>query len=289
MNGRFILRSECDYSLVAGVNISSLLMIGKSPKHYQDYVERGGRETRAMSLGTAAHAAVLEPMRFQTDFAVWTDTKANGTMAARTGPKWEAFVADHAGQSIVTPKEYEGAAAISRAVQKDPLAMHYLHTGSPEVTLQWTDEATGIQCKGRIDWNCNLAPSTIVDLKTARDVSSWGFCGSASKLDYHTRMAWYADGYETITGHTPNVVVVAIESSKPHDIVCYLMDQDPELNTGRDEYRKLLDRLSECLSSDVWPGIGDGKLQRFQLAKWKLNANEENLEGLDLDWTGTEE
>lgn len=286
---RLIQRAECDYSLVRGVNISSLLYMGVSPKHYRDYLQHGGIETRQMSLGTAAHAAVLEPLRFQTEFAVWDKEKKNGDMAARKGKDWDAFVAEHAGQTIITPAEHEHACAIAGAVRSDALAMRYLSKGEPEVSLQWTDRETGILCKGRIDWDVDLEfpHACIIDLKTARDVSSWGFCSSASKLDYHTRMAWYADGYEEITGRKPDVIVVAVEPKRPYDVVCYNLEDDPELDTGRDEYRRLLDRLAQCTRDNEWPGIGNGQMQRFELAKWKRNDNE-SLEDMGLDWTGKE-
>jgi len=73
-----------------------------------------------------------------------------------------AFDKEHAHQQQLEREEYieiEKAAAILEATH---LGMHF-SSGFPEVSILWTDEATGVKCKARIDY---LRHDLLSDLKT---------------------------------------------------------------------------------------------------------------------------
>jgi hypothetical protein len=283
-----ILDRDCDYDGIDAVNISRLLLLRTSPLHFRAAQKR---ITKPMSLGTAAHCATLEPDRFGERFAMWVGTHPEGAKDSkgkdcsgkkriRSGKEWEAFEAgcEIMGQTVLTESEHKDALAIAQAVHSDPLAHSFLEFGKPERVLTWTDKRTGIACKGRTDWDYQ-APrlELIVDLKTAADVTPFRFLSAAARLGYHVRMAWYADGYQAITGRFPRVMVIAVESAPPHDVVCYELD-DEVLAIGREEYGRLLDTLVDCRRSGQWPGIGGGTLQRFALPKWAQPSEESDTE-----------
>ncbi len=262
MNGRLIHRTGCDYGALSGVNISTLMHLAKSPSHYRHVLDH---QSSAMRLGLAVHAAVLEPDRFASEFSVVARVKPGQSRS----------------DTEVTPDQHDTATAIARAVRVDALAMRYIARGEAEIALQRTDAETGIECKGRLDFVTH--DHVVVDLKTARDATPWGFCGAAAKLDYHVKMAWYADAYETVTGHKPAVIVIAVENMPPYDAVCYSLEEDPEIEAGRLVYCDLLEKLAECRKTNQWPGIGNGTVQRFALPRWKLPDDEGDvMEGIEL-------
>jgi hypothetical protein len=276
-----------DYDRIKAVNISSLCWIAKSPKHYKC---RPRKSTKAMSLGTAAHAATLEPERFQTDFAAWSDRSSNGNMAARRGAAWEAFCALHSGQTIITQDEYVDALEIANAVRRDELCAEVLATGQPEVALVWVHEGTGILCKGRVDWlDIDGGRALFADLKTAADIEPGPFLNKAAKLHYHTRMAWYHDAIKQLSGmgedDTLETLILAVESGKPHDAACYWMPEEA-LDAGRAEYEDWMSRLKSAQAFDNWHGIAACSRIKYTLPRWAVDDPEdEPIADLQLDWS----
>src|SRR5690606_20877601 len=103
-----------------------------------------------LTLGRAAHCAVLEPDRYERDHAVWERRTSSGNLAPRNGKWWEGFKAEHCGRAIITADEHAEAMAMQSAIRGNPDAMQFLATGDAEVTLQWM--VGGAACKGRVDW-----------------------------------------------------------------------------------------------------------------------------------------
>ena len=84
-----------NYRAAAGVNVSSLKEFNRSPLHFKHARENPKPTTSAMSLGTAAHCATLEPERFAAEFVTWTGGR-------RAGKEWESFKTDaDAAQRVV--------------------------------------------------------------------------------------------------------------------------------------------------------------------------------------------
>lgn len=253
-----------DYCAIKAVSITRLKNMARSPKHYRHYL-LNPKESRPLSLGRAAHCAVLEPERFATDFASWTRKTASGASAPRKGKHWDAFVVESAGKDIVTEQDYGLAMAMQSAILSNPDAVRYLRTGHPEVVMQWQE--FGMPCKGRADWVTQWdGGDAIVGLKTTRDCRPREFGRDAARYGYHLQWAFYADGYKKITGRMPKVVEIVIENNPPHDVVVYVIPDDVLLQ-GYSEYTDLLQKLSDCEDSGNWPGVAQGE-QVLTLPQW---------------------
>src|ERR1039458_6598534 len=96
--------SRAEYDPIKGVSITKLKDLRRSPQHYQ-YGLVHPKTSGALTLGIAAHIAVLEPDRFATEFAIWDRTTDAGAMSPRRGQHWDAFRASYADRTILTPKE----------------------------------------------------------------------------------------------------------------------------------------------------------------------------------------
>jgi hypothetical protein len=260
-----------DYAAIPAINISRLKELKRSPLHYQHRLAHP-KESDALTLGTATHVAVLEPERYQKDFAIWTNRTEAGAMAPRRGKVWDEFAALHAGAKILTLDEHTDANTIARAVRADATAMKYLQSGEPEVSLEWSLD--GRPCKGRIDWLTHLeGKPVIVGLKTTRDVRHFAFGSQAAKLEYAMQWSWYRDGYEQIKREVPRMIEIVVESDAPHAVATYVIDNDILLQ-GRDNYRELLKILNECEASDFWPGPEQGE-QFLTLPSWYYPSDED--------------
>lgn len=285
MTGRLYTRKECVYSELPGVHITGLKEMRKSPKHFKHRLDNPRKPTAAMELGTAAHVAILEPERFLREFALWNSTDAEtGATRQRRGKAWEEFQLLNKGRTIIRDEEYDLAIALRDAVRSDPVAMRYLAMGQPEVAMTWRDKHTGVECCGRIDWVTRVDNHpAIVDVKSTRNAGEFWFSRDVARLDYHLQSAYYSDGYEEVTGKSPRNVVIAVESSPPHDVVTYIVPEEVA-EIGRDSYRQLLELHKACAASGEWPGQGGNEEKVLSLPRWAV-PEEEGDDMADLDWS----
>ncbi len=268
-----------DYHSRDGISITRLKEIKRSPQHYR-YLLGHPKQSAPMTLGTAAHCAVLEPERFEREFSVWTSRTAAGKMSPRSGSKWEEFCALHADRTIITADDYDDAMAMQKAIRSDTVAMKYLQAGEPEVVMQWKLH-DDLKCRGRVDWLTQLdGEPVIVGLKTARDCRPFIFGSAAAKLSYHCQWAWYHDGYVTIKERIPRMIEIVVESAPPHAVVTYVIPEDVLLQ-GRDEYNELLMTLQRCEAEGIWPGPAETE-QVLTLPSW-VYQSQDDLEELGLE------
>lgn len=265
-----------EYQGTRSLNISALKNIGRSPLYYRYRLDHPMKATAAMELGTATHAAILEPDRFLLDYIVW-----NG--GRRAGKAWEEFQSASGDARILSAKEHETVLAMQTAVRANRYAAMYLETGAGEVTMEWADDLTGYACKGRADWiTRDGSADVVVGLKTAKDCRPISFGNQAARLGYHLQWAFYFDGWQAIHGTAARMVEIVVENVEPHDVAVYVIG-DEILEAGRVEYRRLMDRLVECELSGHWPGAVEGQ-EALSLPSWVYEAESDIAElGLEGD------
>ena len=271
--------SFAEYQGVVGVNWSSLKWLRVSPKHYEHHLRQPPEDRASLMAGRAFHTAVLEPDRFPIDYAVFTGP-------ARRGEEWEAFKAANAGRTILKETEYAEALAIRDSVRAHKKASRILTGGLPEQVLVWTDPATKIVCKGRVDY---LRPDGFVDLKrtTSRTFDLRRFGTVAHDYGYHLQAAFYRRGIASLSGVPTSDVrawVVGVEGSAPFDVG--LFPWDPEALGAADwELDQLLAKLAECRKRKKWPGRYEDETT-LTLPAWAYQSEEADEAALGLNIGG---
>src|SRR5438270_8879015 len=93
-------------------------------------------------IGVAAHLAVLEPERQAQSIVVIEagDYRTNRAREARDAARAE-------GKVPLLPYQFDIVRAIAGSIRAHPIASQAFRGGDAEVTLIWTDPATGIPCK----------------------------------------------------------------------------------------------------------------------------------------------
>ena len=267
-----------DYFKIDAVSISVLKELKRSPQHYR-WRLANPLDSAPLTLGRAAHCAVLEPERYETQFAVWDRRTAGGNLKPRNSAEWEAFKAAHEGQEILTEDEHLHALAIGKAVRADRNAARYFETGEPEVTMRW--DMHGRACRGRVDWLTRLQAPILVGLKTSTDCRPFKFGAQAATLGYHMQWAWYLNGFKTIKGETPRLVEIVVESKPPYAVAVYNVPDDVLLQ-GEEEALELLAKLSECELTDKWPGPVPIE-EDVQLPAWAFPSMDDNLTAIGVE------
>lgn len=234
--------NESEYRAAPGVNWSTLKHMGKSPLHYRHAVDAPPTDpTPAMILGTAMHLLTLQPER-EGEIAVWDGD--------RRGKEWAAFKAENAAKLILKRDDYDNAKAMALAVLEHPVAAALLAHTVREAPVFWTDPATGLLCKARLD---AAKPGAVIDLKSARDVSPRAFGRQSAALDYPGQLAHYHEAWVEYAKHDVSCYIIAVESDVPHDVAVYELD-DVVMAAARARRRAYLDRVAECTATGIWPG-----------------------------------
>lgn len=269
--------SDTDYFARPGVNWSRLKLARTSVLHYRDTPDRP--DTAALGMLRAVHAMVLEPDFFDRDFVVWTG-------ATRRGKVWDAFQEQHRDRTILNEREHREASVIAAAVMRYRPAFPILQSPNlrTEVPLYWTDERTGLECKGKADIILEHEECcTVVDLKTVRSVDPQKMASDCARMGYHGQLAHYEAGVEAVTGKpVVGVGLLCVEGTAPHDVGLFWMDPISR-DWGRLLRNGLLDKVADATREQHWPGQVPAEMD-IRLPTW---AADEAL-AFDDDFTGGE-
>ena len=254
------------YQALPGVNFSSLKAMADSPLHYRHRLTTPRMDTPAMRFGRAIHTAVLEPDRFPLEYVVFDGPR-------RAGKAWDEFEAANADRTILKTDEYAACLAVRDAVRNYGPAANLLR-GESEVSIQWTDAATGIECKARLD---HIHAGAIVDLKSTSSLDAHDFERTAADLLYHGQLAMYRRGLAACGAESCDdaPVIIAVESSAPYDVAVF-EPTDDALSIGDGLVSDLLFRLSQCRERDSWPGRFDSP-QPLTLPPWLMGDDDTGL------------
>lgn len=253
---------RAEYDALPALNWSRLKLLERSPAHF-----RAGwtGDSSGFALGTAAHAAILEPARFAAEFVVYPGK-------VRRGKEWDAFEAEAlaAGQTCLSRSEHADAQQIGASVRSHLKASSYLdlNRGKSEVALVW--QLGEFQCKGRADY---VSEAVLTDLKSTRDASPRGFAAACQRYGYFGQAAWYSDGLFLATGVRRPFVFVAVESSPPYVVQVYTVPEHV-LAAGREQYLALLGRLDYCQRTGWWGGYTEADETEIQIPTWRGSAEE---------------
>ena len=236
------------YLLDEAVNWSSAKHLRDSPKAYRYYRDHpeADKDTVGRQLGRTLHTLVFEPHKFEAEYAIYD--------GARRGTNdYKSFVASNPGKTILKAGEIDEVRAQAAAIREHPALAPYLDGGLFEVSLRWRDEATGLSCKGRVDW-WHPATRTLIDLKSSTTIHPHYFGRIAARLGYHCQLGHYSNGIKAVTGTEPaKVAILAAQIKAPYDCGLFVLSED-DLYAGQQEVAGLLAKLAECQSSGEWPG-----------------------------------
>ena len=243
---------------------SSLDLFAKMPGTYKANID--GRlhfeESDSMALGSVTHTRILEPETYESRYHVNVDGHRSNSKA------YEALAAAHPGKEIISVKEHEASKLMADSVMEkmDRIAKAHggvnpfrLKGGVTEHSLFWTCKHTGRRMRTRPDWMIYQkdGPCFIIDVKSTRDASPWGFDKSTETFRYDVSSAVYSDGYEAVFGRAPDAyLLVCVDSKSPH-FTCVRFATPEILTRGREAYIADVNGIGNCERTNVWPDYPD--------------------------------
>jgi hypothetical protein len=242
------------------VSKSAMDQFRRSPEHYRAWVAGIEPEpTPALVFGNAVDCALLEPDVFAAKYAIAPEF--GNCSHKEPKAKRDAWRAQNPGKTWLDSDDGERLQAMVTRARGDKILAQLLADpkGSSQVTLCWKDKATGLLCKGRVDW---LAPSfgVAVDLKTTMDASAGEFRRSVANYGYHRQNAMYADGLRELGFELRKFTFAAVEKEIPFGFAMYWLRED-DIARGHEQNARDMAGLAECLRNDEWPGYSGGELE----------------------------
>lgn len=279
---------------IVRVNWSTLRHLAVSAKLLKWRVEHPQKDTPAMLQGRAIHCAILEPAeypkRWVTAGACEGTTKAGSRCESQgslvLADKWYCRVKGHApaeaavpaaGMEVLTLEDRAVVEYCAAAVRDHKVAARFLKDGLAEHELEWVDPATGVACRGRLDY---LRPDQVVDLKSTREETVRGFTREVAQRLYYGQLAWYHDGAiaaNRLTADAPMPVIVSVSTAEPFDVAVYRLSKTA-YRAGQILYRDFISRYRDCQSAEYWPGIASSLLE-LDLPDWASGMNGSEYEG----------
>lgn len=254
------------YHSYEGISKSGLDLIHRSPAHYRYSAPR--EPSRAMSIGTAIHTALLEPDRFATEYLLLRDVKD------RRASEYKQAIKVHDAEQVLVASEADKVAGMQESVYSQPGASEALKAGGfRELSAFVEDPETGVLLRCRYDLIDAFGLAT--DLKKTRSAAPEEFARSIYNYRYHVQDAMYSHVYELITGEPLAFQILAVEEEAPHCAMLYTLDEESK-RIGFEEYRRDLELYAECERTGEWCGYPD-PVQTISLPGWALAKYENEI------------
>ena len=173
------------------------------------------KETDALVFGKLCHCMLLEPDKVKEEYEV-VDFGAS-----RANKKYETTKQDYPGKIIISPRELDHATKMILNIKDHRLASLILDGATAEMPFIWTDKATGMLFKAKLDAVKRTKNGIVViDYKTSSDIES--ILNWPQKLQYPLQADVYSRAVEAKYGEKPCEFVFIIQSNREgeEDIVC---------------------------------------------------------------------
>lgn len=252
---------HADRSLTAtlgrSLSVSGAKTLLTDPARFLYERENGRPPKDVFDEGTLAHELILRGCDDRIRIIDAYDWRSKAAQDAKKAAHAARLVPAHRGTLLMASK-------VAASVRRNALAAGILSQGTPEQSMFWVDEETGITCRGRIDW---ARDNALVDVKTAAygKATASAFAREAANFDYPMQAAHYIDGYEVLTGRRVPFLFLVVEKEPPYMVRVFQLSEY-DLESGRDRIREAR-RLFAEYESNGYPDDSTD-IHTLQLPSW---------------------
>ena len=228
----------------------------------------------AMSLGTALHAAMLEPENDLAQAVVQPDIDKRTKLGKE---EHAAFSAAHLGRCIITQEQAENLDGMVIACLKDWRIKHAL-SACKRREVSVFGSIGGHPAKARLDaWNGH---GMVLDLKTTRDLAC-DFEKSIANFGYGLQAAWYREVLRSVFRTEGRLmpddfsfVFLVVETTYPHGTAVYRMS-DEVMDCYSDRLVELQKQWWECVLKNEYSGWPQNDVVDIGLPPWAMKKLQE--------------
>lgn len=257
--------------------------------HYKD--EEDG-QSKALVFGTGSHTALLEPERFEAEYArmptkedfgaellvtvsdmnSWAKergikglsgkTKAEVIKIIRsTGEPVRIYDEERLfaelnakGRILLEGDDYDAIMQMRAVIHANSYYSSLLSGAYSEVSI--LGQLLGEPSKVRFD--CLTRGGDIIDYKTAVSAKPDEFFRHAAQLGYFMKMTMQHDMFVEAYGHAPRSVNLLVQEKKSPFIPALIRLTDEQLRIGRIQLRSAMEIYKACKKANSWPSYSMG-------------------------------
>ena len=230
----------------------------------------------AMSLGTALHAAMLEPENDLAQAVVSPDIDKRSKAGKE---EHAAFELANQGRCIITADQDQLLQGMTIACLKDWRIKHAL-SACKRREVSAFGLIGGHPAKARLDaWNGH---GMVLDLKTTRDLAC-DFEKSIANFGYGLQAAWYREVLRSVFASEGRLmpddfsfVFLVVETAFPHGTAVYRMS-DEVMDCYSDRLVELQKQWWECVLKNEYSGWPQTDVVDISLPAWAMKKLQEQL------------
>ena len=210
----------------------------------------------ALVIGSAFHAATLEPGKFDDEFAV-KPSEIDGK-SSRTDHYKETFKMmqkNEPNKSWLAPSDYDLVMDMAASALDHPILRTNMAERDTIIEGTGFFEMEGAKCKVRPDLY-NPGAGVVIDLKSTQDASEKGFAKSVRQFGYTFQACWYMHALRLIGEKPKQFIFLAVEKSAPHLTAAYTLSAT-DIDKQMANMEKACKLWATCESSGVWPSYTD--------------------------------
>jgi hypothetical protein len=232
--------SNDDYHKDEAIGSTTIKSISVSPANLYFNPFKGSKSAQ---IGTAIHAALLEPELFEREFCQLPDSD-------RRSAEYKSAAIKYGSDCVLVGSEVETVNKMFESSRLNEDFMDYISAkGHSEVSMFATCPVTGLKFKCRFD-RLSDSHSYPLDVKSCRDASQRGFSQAFGQYHYHVQAAFYLYVLKLVTGRELNqFAFFAIENAAPYKNCMYYIGED-SLELGRKIMFQAMNKLIECLDDE---------------------------------------
>lgn len=251
-----------------GISKSNLDAIHRSPAHFLASFDIHEEPTKALSMGTAVHTAVLEPERFKVDFVIPPSFNRRTKDGKTAAEEWER---ENCGKTPISVEDMAIVTAMRESVMNNPIAAKLVEMTQHETSV--FAKFDDVLCKCRPDgWQKDKG--ILIDLKTTEDASPEGFAKACARYRYYVQDTFYRTVVSSLLNTDADklsFVFVAVEKKPPFAVALYSLDDLAKLQ-GWVEIREDLRNFREAVESHQWRGYSP-KIETLSLPRWAVASD----------------
>ena len=231
----------------------------------------------AMALGTALHAAILEPENDLAQAVVSPDVDKRTKAGKEIHAEFDAL---NEGRCIITPLQAQQLDGMIAACGRDWRIKHSL-SACKRREVSVFGSIGGYPAKARLDaWN---GQGMVCDLKTTRDLANLDFEKSIANFGYGLQAAWYRavlrSAMESSGRMLPDdfsFVFLVVESVAPFGTAVYRMS-DEVMDCYSERLPELQKLWWKCVAENKYPGWPQDDVVDIGLPAWAMKKLQEQL------------
>lgn len=232
--------SNADYHTDPAIGSTSVKAASVSPANLYFNPFKGSKSAH---IGTAIHAAILEPDVFKREFRLLPDSD-------RRSSEYKSAVMEYGNDNVLVGQEVETVTRMVESARMNEDFVDYMRTkGRSEVSMFAKCDVTGLDLKCRFDRLSESLPYPL-DVKSCRDASGRGFSQAFGQYHYHIQAAFYLHVLRLVTGREVNqFCFFAVENTAPYRNCMYYIGED-SLEKGQRDMYLALEKIAECMENE---------------------------------------